>query len=50
MNKFNSLVDVQHFDAQNTVQRKKKKHAVYNYATFPNILKNQRAEFNLILT
>ena len=24
MNTFNSLVDVQHFDAQNTVKRKKK--------------------------
>ena len=50
MNKFNFLVVVQHFDAQNSVKRKKKKHVVYNYATFQNILKNQRAEFNLILT
>ena len=27
MNRFNSLVDVQHFDAQNSV-KKRKKHAV----------------------
>ena len=52
MNKFNSLIDVQHFDAQNSVKRKKKnmQFAKKNYATLQNILKNQRADFNLILT
>ena len=41
---------LQHFVVQNSVKRKKKKHAVYKNATLQNILKTERAVFNLILT
>ena len=54
MNRFSSLVDVQHFDAQNFVKRKTKKTCSLELfgtcAALQNILKNQQAKFNLILT
>ena len=39
MNRFNSLRDVQHFDAQNFLKRKKKACKAYNYYNTWNIAK-----------
>ena len=52
MNRFNSSVDVQHFDAQNSVKRKKRTCSLQLFGTsaaVQNIFKNQQAKFNLKL-
>ena len=54
MNRFNFLVDMQHFDWQNSVKKKGKQHAVYNYSEhvqhYEPFLKINERNFALILT
>ena len=55
MNRFNSMVHVQHFDAQNSDRKKffEKKRSLQlfqTHATLQNILKYQQGKLNLILT